>query len=386
MEETEHIAPDTQQPTNKEAVDKTNNDSSASVKGEEGEVAPRVEAPKAKEIHADEVISEGGNDTTTSPETLPSTTPNTSDGITNTVETNNQNKRFDVTTDKDNLFYVFDLHRKRASRHENYSTDLYLDYNSSFDNDKKKIISAFRELYEANKNDITVLDEATDKEKAVVIEFLDWTDKLPKRGIWFFRFIHWVKGLFAKKTRKKTGDVKDERPKRKDIISEKDYLNERYFVAQKFYSKRADEGKKFFFRIQKGIFALSVIIPIIALIPKFVETIIKDLDLETPMWVADAAPVLTAVLSAIIAYMSSKDKLYSWLKHWTKNRDLSERLKKEYALYQGRSGEYAKLEGETIEGHTPAERKFRENVEQIIEDGRETLNAYGSRKSEGNGK
>ena len=101
-----------------------------------------------------------------------------------------------------------------------------------------------------------------------------------------------------------------------------------------------------------------------------------------PQWSAEAAALFTAILSVFIAVITAKEKLYSWRLHWTKNRDLSERLKKEHALYQGRSGDYAKVEGEEIEGHKSAERKFRENIEAIIEDGREILNAYGNKKTE----
>lgn len=285
-------------------------------------------------------------------------------------------------TPKENLFDTFDMHKKRASNHEQYSTDLFLEYHDSFDSEKKKIIKAFRILYEANNNDIQVIDEADDKEQKIIIDFWYWTKKLPKNGIWWFRFWHWIKGIFTKKSRAKA-KFKDETQKAPKMLKEeKDYIVNRYFAAQKFYSKRADDGKKYFFRSQKTILVLSVIIPIVAILYQLTDTIIQDIDKELvcPKWVGVTASLITAGFSAIIAYLTSKDKLYSWLKHWTKNRDLSERLKREYALYKGRSGEYAKVEGETIEEHSAVERKFRENVEAIIEDGREYLNAYGNRK------
>lgn len=298
-------------------------------------------------------------------------------------------------TPKESLFYTFDLHKKRASNHERYSTDRFLEYQEWFNNDKKAIIKDFRKLYEDNNNDIQVIDEIEDKKKVVIIDFLDWSATLPKCGFWilFHRFCHWVKCLFTNKSRTKE-KVKDETKKTpKNLEKEVDYLKYRYFVSQKFYSKRADEGKKKFFRSQNCVIWLSSIIPVIALLPSLANIIIQDLNIGIkeeadkwicPQWSAEAAALLTAILSVFIAVITAKEKLYSWRLHWTKNRDLSERLKKEHALYQGRSGDYAKVEGEEIEGHKSAERKFRENVEAIIEDGREILNAYGNKKTENN--
>ncbi|MBR2888530.1 MAG: DUF4231 domain-containing protein [Bacteroidales bacterium] len=296
-------------------------------------------------------------------------------------------------TPKESLFYTFDLHKKRASNHERYSTDRFLEYQEWFNNDKKAIIKDFRKLYEANNNDIQVIDEIEDKKKVVIIDFLDWSATLPKWGFWilFHRFCHWVKCLFTNKSRTKE-KVKDETKKTpKNLEKEADYLKYRYFVAQQFYSKRADYGKKKFFNSQNLIIIFSAIIPVITLFPPLVNTFIQDLNIGIkeeadkwicPQWIAEVAAIITAILSAIIAIITTREKMYSWRLHWTKNRDLSERLKKEHALYQGSSGEYATVEGEEKDGHKPAERKFRENVEAIIEDGREILNSYGNKKTE----
>lgn len=322
--------------------------------------------------------------------------PKTKETATTSDDCSGSMAEFPFATDKNNLFYAFDLHRKRVSRYEKYSIDIYLDYHNKFDKEKKTTLTEFRKKYEEKKFDIAILDNEPDNIREVVIDFLDWSGKLPQNGIWFYRAIHWIKSLFGKKSKVSSTNKKEDAPKRVDLSTEEKYLDKRYFVAQKFYSKRADEGKKNFFKIQKTIFALSVIIPVIALVSKFADTIITDLNITldndaekkwvTPKWVMDIAPLITAILSAIIAYLSSKDKLYSWLSHWTKNRELSERLKREYSLYQGRSEAYEKVEGETIDNHTPAERLFRKNVEQIIEDGREYLSEYGSRKSAENKK
>lgn len=298
-------------------------------------------------------------------------------------------------TPKESLFYTFDLHKKRASNHEQYSTDRFLEYQEWFNNDKKAIIKDFRKLYESNNNDIQVIDEIEDKKKVVIIDFLDWSATLPKWGFWilFHRFCHWIKCLFTNKSRTKE-KVEDETKKTpKNLEKEADYLKYRYFVSQKFYSKRADEGKKKFFRSQNCVIWLSSIIPVIALLPSLANIIIQDLNIGIkeeadkwicPQWSAEAAALLTAILSVFIAVITAKEKMYSWRLHWTKNRDLSERLKKEHALYQGSSGEYATVEGEEKDGHKPAERKFRENIEAIIEDGREIINTYGNKKTENN--
>ena len=296
-------------------------------------------------------------------------------------------------TPKESLFYTFDMHKKRASNHERYSTDRFLEYQEWFNNDKKAIIKDFRKLYEANNNDIQVIDDIEDKKKTVIIDFLDWSATLPqwKYGIWWFRFWHWVKCLFTNKSRTKEKVKDDTKKAPKNLEKESDYIKYRYFTAQKFYSKRADYGKKKFFNNQNWIIVLSAIIPIIVLLPPLANTIIQDLNIgiaeETkkwicPQWADEAAAIVTAIFSAIIAILTTREKMYSWRLHWTKNRDLSERLKKEHALYQGKSGEYAKVEGEKIEDHTAVERKFRENVEAIIEDGREYLNAYGNKKND----
>lgn len=364
-----------------------------------------AETPKAEDIQPSEPTVEENTPTTETPveENTPTTETATEEDTEETPEEKTEVKTEEKPeetkeepkkeTPKESLFYTFDDHKKRASNHEKYSTDLFLEYQEWFNKDKKNTIKAFRKLYEDNNNDIQILDDSEDKDKKVIIDFLDWSAKLPKHGVWWFRFWHWVKGLFTNKSRTKIKIADETKKAPKNLTQEDAYLKDRYYVAQKFYSKRADEGKKYFFRSQKTILILSVIIPILALVPQLIVAIIEAINSirsdtsiiwECPRYVMVVTSIITAILSAIIAYLTSSDKLYSWLKHWTKNRDLSERLKKEYALYQGRSGEYANVKGNEIDGHKPAERKFRENVEAIIEDGREILNTYGNKKPENN--
>ena len=247
-------------------TDKTTNNDDATVADEKSEDKNTTE----KKTKTD------NDDKSSEKETTDNKSNSTTSEDSNKNEESNQNSKptdeyfgsmadFPFSEDKNNLFYAFDLHRNNVNKHQKYSIDIYLDYQKKFDNEKKKILTEFRKKYEEKKFDIAILDNEPDKVNSVIIEFLDWCGKLPQNGIWFYRAIHWIKNLFGKKTDKKSSEYKEESKKCIKLEKEEDYVNERYAKQQKFYSKRADEGKRNFFKIQKGIFALSVIIPIIAL-------------------------------------------------------------------------------------------------------------------------
>lgn len=115
----------------------------------------------------------------------------------------------------------------------------------------------------------------------------------------------------------------------------------------------------------------SVSVSVISVLSVFVGNLVCSIFHfeSSPEWLVNGFSLLVAVISAVTAYISSNDKLCQNLDLWVRFRVASEKLKSEYALYQGRCGDY-NIPGDHKDaaGHTAAEKRFRENVESIVQE------------------
>lgn len=260
-----------------------------------------------------------------------------------------------------NLFETFNLLVENASKGEQKWVKWYLQYNDMFNEKDRTTIEQFKNNYLESGNNITVVDSLNDDERITVSRFLNFLfqidtelnkPKKMKNPANFFAL------LFGLET------VPQKKVFRQDLTNPKAYLDYRYFDQQQWYSQSACKAKARFFNNQLFISILSVSIPIVVLLIPWLGKLIFNKEFGT------ATNILTAIMSAIIAILSSKDKLYQNMEDWLRNRDISERLKIEYSLFQGRSGDY-NIENDS--NGVLAEKKFRENVENII---REAKNRF----------
>ena len=282
---------------------------------------------------------------------------------------------------KNNVFNIFDKYRERVNKHEKYSINIYLDYLYRFDTKKRNTISEFRKKYEEDdKYDIAVLEEFTDNEKSVIIAFLDWCSDLPQHGIWFYKTIFWIKSRFGKKTRTV---VSKKQLELKDLAKIDDYIQERVLPQLRFHDNKAAQAKRIYFRGQKWILGLSIFVSVgIAALTLLRFLIWDNPDDKIPSWYPEIGNVVAALCSAIVAFISSNEKLYSRMKEWVTNRQTCEKIKKEYALYQGKSEPYDIKDDEQSNGHPKSERLFRQNIERIIEGQQAVLDKYGKISSD----
>lgn len=265
-----------------------------------------------------------------------------------------------------NLLKDFEELVNKASQGNKQAVADYLRFSESFSKSERKIIDDFIARYKSG-NDIVVLEQFTDEEKDVIIPFIQFVMDIKNDGI------ENEEKSKKKKSKKAETDVKKYRL---DLSTEKRYLNNRYFNQEQFYDTKAQEAKKIFFRNQKWILFLSIFVPAAIALHTLIEFAIWDKG-DVPGWYYEMSKLVTAVCSAIVAYLSSREKLYSMLKDWITRRSACERLKTEYALYQGKSGKYNIKDDVVVNGHTKSERKFRQEVEGIIQDAREVLVSYG---------
>ena len=209
-------------------------------------------------------------------------------------------------------------------------------------------------------------DNNKDEHKIKVIKkFIAFANELPRP------IIVWWRGMTNSEADLKKFcfvEPKDDAPK--GMENEKDFIKHRYYNQQKYFSRKAGECKDAYYENQKTIMLYSVIISVASV---FSACFCNFFDDYTPDWVcplmANFISVAIAILSAATAYITSNDKLYQNLSFWIRYRVASEKLKSEYALYQGRCGDYSPLRDKVCsDGHTLAEKKFRKNVEVIVQE------------------
>jgi hypothetical protein len=270
-----------------------------------------------------------------------------------------------------NLLIEFEKLKKEASQGDKKAVETYLRFLESFTKDERKIIDDFVTRYK-NSNDIIVLEQFSDEEEDVIIPFIHFVMDLKKEE---------PEGEDQSKKKKAKKTEPEEKKYRLDLSTEKRYLNHRYFAQEQFYDKGAQKSKAAFFKNQKWILRLSVFVPVCIIILSLLQSILQNCITSwkenAPDWYHEISNLVTALCAAFVAYLSSNEKLYSMLKDWITKRSTCERLKTEYALYQGKSGKYNLKDDKVVDGHTKSERKFRQEVEGIIQDAREVLVAYG---------
>ncbi len=278
---------------------------------------------------------------------------------------------------KQNIFTRFDSIVKNAGLGRKYALHCYMRYTDLFSKEDREQVESFRKLYNENGNNVTVMESAgyADDQIEVIDRFVAFCQNLPCT-----KFTGWLRWLFSRRRARKereyhlqhSADIKVSKTKKlKSFVSEDDFLTNRYFSQQKFFSDKSAECKDRYHSNQKKIMLFSVSVSVISVLSVFVGNVICSIFHfeSSPEWLVNGFSLLVAVISAITAYISSNDKLFQNLDFWVRYRVASEKLKSEYALYQGRCGDY-NIPGDTKDnnGHTLAEKKFRENVEAIVQE------------------
>ncbi len=278
---------------------------------------------------------------------------------------------------KQNIFTRFDSIVKNAGLGRKYALHAYMRYTDLFTKEDREQVESFRKLYNESGNNITVMESAgySDNQIDIIDRFVSFCQGLPCT-----RLTGWLRWLFS---RRRTIQEREHRlqncaelsaskqKKRKPIETEKDFLENRYYSQQQFFSKKSGEFRDTYHRNQKRIMLFSVSVSVISVLSVFVGNVVCSIFHfeSSPEWLVNGFSLLVAVISAVTAYISSNDKLFQNLDFWTRYRVASEKLKSEYALYQGRCGDYD-IPNDTADslGHTQAEKKFRENVENIVQE------------------
>ena len=278
---------------------------------------------------------------------------------------------------KQSIFTRFDSIVKNAGLGRKYALHAYMRYTDLFSKEDREQVESFRKLYNENNNDVTVMESAgyADDQIAVIDRFVAFCQNLPCT-----KFTGWLRWLFSRRRARKereyqlqhSADVKVTRDKKlKSFVSEEEFLTNRYFSQQKFFSDKSTECKNRYHSNQKKIMLFSVSVSVISVFSVFAGNVVCSIFHfeSSPEWLVNGFSPLVAVISAITAYISSNDKLFQNLDFWVRYRVASEKLKSEYALYQGRCGDY-NIPGDRKDanGHSLAEKKFRENVEAIVQE------------------
>ena len=278
---------------------------------------------------------------------------------------------------KQNIFTRFDSIVKNAGLGRKYALHAYMRYTDLFTKEEREQVESFRKLYNESGNNITVMESAgyTDDQIDVVDRFVSFCQGLPGT-----RFTGWLRWLFSRRRAVKEREYKElndsakqasSKKRRKAFETENDFLENRYFDQQQFFSKKSGQFKDEYHRNQKRIMLFSVSVSVISVLSVFVGNLICTIFHfeSSPEWLVNGFSLLVAVISAVTAYISSNDKLCQNLDMWVRFRVASEKMKSEYALYQGRCGDY-NIPGDhkDADGHTAAEKRFRENVEAIVQE------------------
>ena len=276
---------------------------------------------------------------------------------------------------KQNIFTRFDSIVKNAGLGRKYALHAYMRYTDLFTKEEREQVESFRKLYNESGNNVTVIESAgySDNQIDIIDRFVSFCQNLPCT-----RLTGWLRWRFSRRTiqerehRLQNGaELASNRKKRKAFVSENDFLENRYFEQQQFFSKKSGQFRDEYHHNQKRIMLFSVSVSVISVFSVFAGNVVCSIFHfeNTPEWLVNGFSLLVAVISAITAYISSNDKLFQNLDFWARYRVASEKLKSEYALYQGRCGDYnIPNDYKDSEGHTLAEKRFRENVEAIVQE------------------
>ena len=269
---------------------------------------------------------------------------------------------------KKNIFTRFDWIKERAGMGVPSAVHFYFYFTDQFTKNERDLIGHFRNTYESNNNNITALESYSDNQIIVVDRFQQYVEWLPKN-----RFSAWLRWKFGRTLREKKFAGKNAKvynKEHRDLVYEQQFLKHRYFEQQQYYSKTADKNKKRYYRLQKWIQGLSLAVSVISL--GFIcwgnYAWSGEGNDQIPRWFSNLDNLTVAIVSAIAAFLSSSEKLCRNLEFWLKFRTTSERLKTEHSLYQGHSGPYKALDNTKDDfGNSKATQRFREKVEQIIQ-------------------
>lgn len=269
------------------------------------------------------------------------------------------------------IFKRFNNITEKARKGNPYAMRIYMQFFEGFgkDIDIIKGLTSKRDFdivsFLEQKKEASAENKNDEHKNEVIKKFIAYANELPRP------FKVWRCGLFNSNADLKKfafSENKDDVPKKME--SEGDFVTNRYYNQQKYFSRKAGECKEAYYENQKTIMLYSVVISVASVVS---ACFCNFFDEYAPDWLcplmANFISVAIAILSATTAYITSNDKLYQNLSFWIRYRVASEKLKSEYALYQGRCGDYNIPDNEKDEyGHTPAEKVFRKNVEIIVQE------------------
>ena len=113
-------------------------------------------------------------------------------------------------------------------------------------------------------------------------------------------------------------------------------------------------------RNQKLVLMLTVLIPMILAGGTFVIQYCDNAD-EIKRC-SEFFNVLIIICSSLAAYFASRDKIENNQDDWTRNRETCEKLKQEFAMFEGKCGLYKDYKTEE-----ERQRLFRERIELLVE-------------------
>ena len=259
-----------------------------------------------------------------------------------------------------NIFTRYDNIKKLAGEGSPYAVDCYMQYVVKFSKDDRELIAKFRKDYEAHQNDISVIEDYTEQQVQVITTFLNFAYGLPEDETDYQKYVQRIKEADQKAE-------KEQGKKLLDFSTEEQFLQNRFKRSRNYFSETASTFKKSYHRVQRWVMGLSLAVSVVSLLFIFIGNL-SWAEGSVPKWFGNLDNFIVAVISGFAAWLSSNDKLCRNLEFWVKYRTISEALKKEYDLYQGRCGVYDIPDDNPDQfGHTKAEKLFRINYEEIIQ-------------------
>lgn len=158
----------------------------------------------------------------------------------------------------------------------------------------------------------------------------------------------------------KGGESKSAYPQRYEDFDA--FLKYRFEGQRSYFSKNSRKYKDAFYKRQNRILFLTVLIPIIVAIGS-VSIQFTD-NAGCIKLLSYIFNLITIVCSSIVAYNTSRDKLEDNQNNWRLNRESCEKLKQEFAYFEGKCGPYADCKDD----ENTRQKLFRERVEKCVED------------------
>lgn len=187
-----------------------------------------------------------------------------------------------------------------------------------------------------------------DKERTVLDKYINYRKSKTR----------WNRFCSFFKSKRKTTNNQPSTPERLEKFD--DFLKNRYQGQRTYFSKTAGKAKDRFYNNQKQVLWLTVTIPVVVAI----GTILIQIPDEAKCIkiLSYIISCITILLSSMVAYRTSKDKLEDNQTDWRKYREVSEKLKQEFSHFEGKCGPYTNCKSDE-------ERQimFRERVELCIE-------------------